>query len=156
VDRVLGVALAAAPQLGDYGSEVVRQRDAERQARAGRRVDEAEVCGVQREARHPHRILLRLAVDLITEHRVSEKREVDTHLVGPAGVQLGLDQHRPAERLDRADQRSCRTAAACQRGAARPGGRAADPAVDAGLAGESARDDREVTAGHRVEAQLLL
>jgi hypothetical protein len=153
---VLGVALAAPPQLGDDGGEISRQRDGERQAGAGRRVDEAELCRVQREARHPHRVRLRLAVDLVTEHRVAEEREVDAHLVGPAGVQLGLDQHRPAERLDRADHRARRAAAARQRGTARSGGRAADTAVDAGCPRQRAGDEREVAPGHGVEAELLL
>lgn len=119
-------------------------------------MDEAELRGVQGEARHPDRIRLRLAVDLVAEHGVAEEREVDARLVGTAGVQFGLDQRRLAERLERAHHRGCLAAAARQRGAARARGRTADTAVDAGFARERAGDEREVAACHRVEAQLLL
>jgi hypothetical protein len=53
--------------------EIRRWRCAERQALAGRRVDEGEEGGVQRETPGIHGVSGRVTVDTVTEDRVAEK-----------------------------------------------------------------------------------
>jgi CubicO group peptidase (beta-lactamase class C family) len=148
----------APAEHGDDGGEVVRQRYAELEARAGRRVDEAEMHRVEGDPRHRDGIVLDAAVDRVAEHRMVQVREVDAHLVRPPGAELRLDQRRGAESLQRLHLRARRSAAGAgrKRRPASAGAGAADAAVDVGLAVEVACHQRVVAAGHRVRLELPL
>jgi len=47
---------------------------------------------MKREARHRDRVGLGIAVEGVGEHGVTEVGKVNSHLVGAAGIELGLDK----------------------------------------------------------------
>jgi hypothetical protein len=119
-------------------------------------VDEPEMGGVERQTRHHQRVLAPGAVDGIGEHRVAQRREVNSHLVGAAGAEFGLDESDRAEPLERPDRGPRGLPAGCERGppCARAG--AADAAVDEHLRLDVAGHERAVAPGHRVRLELPL
>ena len=148
----------APPEHRDHRRKVGRQGRAEFSALPRARVDEAEVHGVESHARRCDRILRGVAVDRIAENGVVEVREVDTDLVRPPGAELGLDEGRRAESLQRLDGRVRRpaTGAGGESGATRAGTGTADAAVHLGLAAEVAGDERLVPPGHGMGPELAL
>jgi hypothetical protein len=121
-------------------------------------VNQAEVRGVQRDARHGDGVLLLAAVDRVSEHGVTEVGEVHPHLVRASRAELGADEGHAAETLERRDDgaRGPSAGAGRQRGAAGAGAGAADAPLDLHLAGEVAGHQRLVAPRHRVGAELAL
>ncbi len=104
------------------------------------------------------RVARGLPVHRVSEHRMTEVREVDPHLVRSSAPQLGLDERRRVEVLDRPDRRvgGAPAPARGQRRASRAGTRAPDPSRHDLLDLHPAADEREVAAIDGVPAELAL
>jgi hypothetical protein len=118
--------------------EIRRWRCAERQALAGRRVDEGEGGSVQRQAPGIDGVSGRVTVDTVPEDRVAEKREMNADLMCAAGPELRFDQRRAREMLQGPHHCVSRTPAGARGERGSPGARprTADSPVDQRLLAE--------------------